>query len=186
MSTRIGKINCITVDTPVTRSTAKAVLYALDYREREYNSELEHSQRIAKLLIFLNEYPVKTLDIWVSKSEKDDSDPNIYLQIYDNLNPDNISGAQSSIILTEQYPLINIIRSGGRMYTHALQILTEELLDIMECRLPLVIVGNADKCIVVKKCVLSNGDAPLVEGKQITTAAQLHEVISAAVKHIIS
>ena len=108
-----------------------------------------------------------------------------FLQVYDkiNINERPLPRPNDYYLIHESaYPLINLMRSGGRMMQHARQILAEELADIVTFQLPFVVTGNGNMVKAVERCSLTIGSAPLTLGEQITTTTQLREVIASAVR----
>ena len=185
MASPMRKINCIDVGDLLTpQSTVEMALYAISEEEARFNTELDRTQRVAKLVIYLDGNPIRCMEIRLSKHEEGSGNLNVYLQIYDKSNVDERQLSRSDdyyLIHESAYPLINLMRSGGRMMQYAEQILTEELAAIITFQLPFVVMGNGNMVKAIDKCVLSHASAPLTLGEQITTTTQLHEAIASAV-----
>ena len=185
MALPIRKINCIDVGDLLTpQSSVEMALYAISEEEARFNNDLERTQRVAKLVIYLDGNPIKYMEIWLSKTEEGNGDLNVYLQIYDKVGVDERPSPRPDdyyLIHESAYPLINLMRSGGRMMQHAEQILTEELAAIVTFQLPFVVTGNGNMVKAVERCTLTCGSAPLTLGEQITTTTQLREAIASAV-----
>jgi len=185
MASPIRKINCIDVGNLLTpQSSVEMALYAISEEEARYNKDLNHTQRLVNLVIYLDGNPIKYMEVWLATPGKGSGNLDVYLQIYDKINVDErpLPRPDDCYLIHESaYPLINLMRSGGRMMQHAKQILAEELADIVTFQLPFVVTGNGNMVKAVERCVLTIGSAPLTLGEQITTTTQLREAIASAV-----